>query len=722
MQVKVGKILKENGNSLSFVVIILLFQLFTDIVVALNIAFARQVIAFVYLTFILGLIVLKALKWDRKHFSEVILFAIGLDIALIMFIGLVIDVLLPLFGMSAPLTTFNLLVAMNIVVVLSCLAIVIRGDSSKINLKAFGWRAVLLAAIPILAIYGALTVNNNGSNAILLVMLATIAGLIIATTMSKKLVPERFYPIILLVIAIALVFHSSLSTNYILGFDIHSEYHVFKQTDNAAYWDPQFSSLDDRINKGNNMLSSTIYPTVYSKIADIDSTWLMKILFPLLLSFLPLALYSLYSLKFRKEVAFLGAAFVVVNLAFFGTDGFPTKQMVGELFFVLLFLVLLSKEIGRNERTLLFIVFSASLIVSHYSMAYIFLFVVSVTWVTLYIIRKLKMSSEVSCQIPLTFIAFFFVLTFGWYIFTTAATSFDALTQVSGRIARNFMSDFLNPVARSETVLRGLGGGEAVSFAHLIGRIWFYLAELLIVLGVTMMVVKKKFSKFGREYAIFSLISFSILVMAIIIPNFAAYFRMERFYQISTLFLAPFFVLGGITVFNFLTRRKNKALALNLILVVLVPFFLFESGLIYEVTGDVSYSIPLSRYKWDLNTKYERVVDGKEVAAAVWLKAESASSDSLIYSDYISFYKVLTSYGSFSSEKTHELLNKTRFGNDTAYIFMREVNTIEGIMISLDYSAWNVSDIQPTLNNQNVIYSNRDDVIFFVQGKTTPTK
>ena len=711
--------MKVNSETLSFLVAILFFQLSTDIAVALDVSFARQVLAFVYLLFIPGFVVLKALKWDKRHLIEVVLFSLGLSIALVMFVGLIIDLTLPVFGIIAPLTALNLLTAMNLIVILSCAVVAMRGVSAKNSFSVSGWRSLLFAVVPILAVSGALVVNNGGSNIILLAMLATVAGLITVAIISKKLIPPRFYPILILAIAVALVLHSSLSTNYILGYDINSEYYAFTQTSDASYWNPHFNSTDFRVTRGMSMLSSTIFPTVFAKITNIDPTWLMKILFSLVLSFVPLALYRLYSLKLKKEVAFLGASFVMCNLVFFGTEGFPTKQMVAELFFVLLFLVLLNDEIGGNEKTFLFIVFGASLVVSHYSMAYIFLFMIFATWALLYLMRYLKISSKISLAIPLTFVVFFSLITLGWYIFTISSTIFDSLVQVVGDVARNFIGDFLDPFSRSQTVLKGFGAVSAVSFAHQIGRIWFYLAELLIVLGVALSFFKKRFSKFGEEYSILTLISLSILISAIIIPNFASYFRMERFYQISTLFLAPFLVLGGLAVFNFITRRKHKVLALNLVLLVVIPFFLFESGFIYEVTRDVSYSIPLSRYRWDFNTKYEQVIDGKEVAAAVWLHNQTAPSDALIYADFTVLQKTLVGYGLSTGEITRELKNNTKFGNTTAYIFMREVNVIGGIMISQALPSWNVTDIEPFLINQNLIYSDRDNVVFYVQAATT---
>jgi len=696
---------------------ILTFQLLTDLVVILDIAYARQIIAFVYLTFVPGYAVLKVLKLDKGDFYESLLFTVGLSIALLMFVGLFLDLLLPIFGMNAPLTTMVLLGAMNAIVVPSCLAIHFRGIHVRWANHFFDYPSLLFMIIPLLGICGTLFVNYSGNNVILLIMLAVIAGLIVTGTVWRKILPEKIYPLAILVMAVALVFHSALVTNYLFGYDVHSEYNVFKQTDSAAYWNPTFSSVDDRIGKGHDMLSSTILPVIYSKIAAIQGTWLMKILFSLILSFVPLALYKLYSLKLRKEVAFFAAFFVMANFTFFGTDGFPTKQMVGEFYYVLLFFVLLKNEISNAQRSFFFVLFGASLVVSHYSMSYIFLLLISITWVLVAGMRHFNIGPRITSRLSSSLILIFFTTSFAWYIFTSTSAPFDAIVKVGEQVSQSFFVDFFNPLARTPTVLRGLGVAQSVSFGHQIGQIFFYAAELLIIVGVAIMMIKKENAKFGHEYAILSVLNLMILVMAIVLPNFARYFRMERFYQVSLLFLAPFFVLGGEAVFDFITRRKHQALALKLILIVLIPFFLFETGFIYEVTRDYSYSIPLSNYRMDLLSKYDRIVDGKEVVAANWLLVNSVSSKTLVYGDYISTYKVLTSYALMSGETLRELLNTTQFTSGSNYVYLREVNTICDVMRSQFFN-WNTSDVQWILNNQSLIYSNKDSMIFFVRGET----
>jgi len=632
---------------------------------------------------------------------------------------LFLNELFHIIGLALPLSTVPLLVTMNFIVLLPCLWLCLKDRSAALGDLVLSHHLLLFIVIPLLGISGALAVNNFGNNSLLLVMLMIIAGFVALGTVYKKVLPAKFYPIAILAIAVALLLHSSLITNYLVGWDVHSEYHVLRLTDSAAFWNSTVSSWDDRVSTGNSMLSITILPTIYSTIIDIDGTWLLKILYPLLLSLVPLILYKTYSARMKKEVAFLSAFFLMSNLAFFATEGFPAKQMIGELFYVLLFLVILKEKTGVFERSFFFVVFSAGLVVSHYSMSYIFIFLILLTWSFITGLGFFTSRVQRNARITLSMILIFSTIAFAWYIYTSASSPFNAIVEISEHISRNFIADFFNPSARATTVLRGLGGGQTISLGHQIGQIVFYIAEFFIVVGIARMLFKKEYNLFGQEYAILSVLNLVLLMTCIVVPNFARFLRMERFYQISLLFLAPFFVLGGETIFKLISKRRNQTLALNLTLIVLIPFFLFETGFIYETTGDFSYSLPLSIYKMDRVKLYDRITDEKEVVAAQWLSNYLNSSLSLVYGDVISNYHVLTSYGMISAQNFREFSNTTKFASSATYVYLRGVNTIEGIMRATGYS-WDLSDMHPILDNQNIIYSNKDSQIYWITGKTNP--
>ena len=713
------EILNRSKSFPAFVQFAMLFQIFTNIIVQLDVPYVRQIVGFIYLTFVPGFVVLKAFKLAKGDFYETLLFSVGLNIVLLMFIGLFLNWLLPIVGLASPLSTLPLLVTMNFVVLLSCLWYCIKDTNIPSNNLALSYHLPLLFTIPLLGILGALVVNSFGNNFLLLLMLMIIAGFVALGIVYKKILPTKFYPLAILAISVALVFHTSLITSYIVGWDYHSEYHVFQLTNNAAHWNSTFNSWDDRIATGNSMLSVTILPTTYSKIANMDGTWLLKILYPLLLSLLPLALYKIYSAQMKKEVAFLATFFLVSNLAFFGIEGFSAKQIIGEYFYVLLFLVILKEKRNTFEKSLFFVLFSAGLVVSHYSMSYIFLFLILTSWLLLTIMHFLNIRVRTTLRITLNMILIFFTISFAWYIFTSSSTPFNAILKVGEQISENFQADFFNPSARTTTVLRGLGEGQTISFGHQIGQIIFYITEFFIVVGIVKMLFKKEHMNLSKEYALLSVLNLGILMMCIIIPNFARYFRAERFYEISLLFLAPFCVFGGESIFQFISRRKNSTLALNLILIFLIPFFLFETGFIYEITEDFNYSLPLSMYRMDRILLYRRITDGREVTAACWLSNYMSSSHFLVYGDFISTSHVLTSYGMMSAEDFRQLSNTTQFRSSNNYIYLRGVNVIEGKIEGISNS-WNTSDISPVIDSQNIVYSNGYCEILFTT-TTSPT-
>jgi uncharacterized membrane protein len=694
---------------------IILLQIATDIVVLLDIAVARQIISFVYLTIAPGYVLLKAIRLKTKNPIDTLLYSVGLDIAALMFIGLLLDTLLPIVGSTSPLSTMPLLMALNVVVLSCCVLVYLRDGSNVFRKIEFPKRYLLLAIIPCLAVIGAFAMTVWGRNLVLLVMLASIPVLATFITLWRRKFSPQFLGLALFAMALALLLHTSMVTNYLVGYDINSEFQAFQLTDNSSHWISGFSSLDNRISKGYSMLSVTIFPTVYSKIGAIDGTLLFKVLFPLILGFVPLALYSFYSSKISKIEAFLAIFLILSNLTFFNTEGFPVKQMIGEFFFVLLLLVVLKNEMSPFHRTSLFLIFGAGLAVSHYAMSYLFLFFLLVPWVIYKASRYAIFSLGRNTRIGLSFIVLLFVVTFGWYIYTSSSAPFDALVNFGGQVSRNFISDFFNPSTRTTTVLTGIGVTGAASFAHLAGRLFFYLSEFLIIMGVLRTLWKKEFARFGSDYTMFSILGLAILISCIAVPNFAKYFRVERFYQISLLFLAPFFIIGIQTISGFLTTRflktHKETLALGLILIAVVPLFFFETGFIYETTKDFSYSVPLSMYRIDKISLYDRTTDAKEVAAALWLSNLQDHAHNLIYCDFVSLPNVLTSYGMMSGANLRELLNNTKFLKDGNYVFLRGVNTQEGIVESQTVENFNITNIQSALESQSLVYSNKNAVI-----------
>ena len=675
-------------------IVMLLAQIALCFTIIFNIPVARQVIGFFYLTFVPGFAILRLLKL-KLEMAGTILFAAGLSIAFLMGVGFFMNLLGPLIDISKPLTLIPLMVVTNIIVVLFLFR---EWHNSESHTSSTGYKkltalGIVLVALLALSIVGTRLVNTPPytNNTLLLLMLIFISVLVGLAAFSRKLVSPEFYPLILFAVALALLFHVSLFSNYIHGGDIFGEYSAFKLTLRNSYWNPTLSG------KLYAMLSVTILPTIYSTVLDLERTWILKIVYPLIFALVPVGLYQLFKSRVSKEVAFFSVFFFVANMIFFNEVAELARQMIAELFYVLLFLTILNKNIQGSAKWLCFIVFSFGLVVSHYAMSYIFLGFAFVFWLFNFL-RKRKM------RITASMVILFSIMAFAWYIYVSQSATFDALVSMVDHIRENFVSDFMNPQSRGSQVLQGTGFQGLETFWHLVGRYVFYATELLVMIGLLGLLLKRRKSFFNDEYNTMAFLNILLVVACIVVPNLATTFNMTRFYHISLFFLAPFCILGGIDVLNLLSRKKvkKKYLSLVVVLIVIIPFFLFQTGFVYEVTGEESWSLPLSAYRFStLKLSSMGVLGETEVSGAIWL-SQYGDFNRYVYADITS--GAIFAYKDIQNSVWLSLGVPVVNGS---YVYLRQYNIYDGVVFSSYGSVgmFNVTQIVPSLNMTNLIYS-----------------
>ena len=231
--------------------------------IGLSIPIVRQLIGFIYLTFIPGIIILRILKLHKLGSIETLLYAVGLSIALLMFIGLFMNTFYPLFGIPGPISTAPLIITISVVVLILCtLCYFIDkdfSDSSFIDIKdIFSPLVLFLIFVPFLAIFGTYLVNFYGNNILLLLLLVMIAVIVILIGFDKII---NNYPLVIVVIAISLLFHNSLSSMYLVEWgDISFEYWIAKVVMMNSVWDPTIPT------NLNGMPSITILLPLFSNI------------------------------------------------------------------------------------------------------------------------------------------------------------------------------------------------------------------------------------------------------------------------------------------------------------------------------------------------------------------------------------------------------------------------------------------------------------------------
>jgi uncharacterized membrane protein len=698
-------------KSSNFLAVIVFLQFAAFVTVFFDVPVARQVFCFVYLTFVPGLVIIKLLRLNELSDLEQFLLSIGFSVAFLMLIGLVTNESLFALGFSRPLSLLPLMIIVNAFVLVGGFFACLRSEGVGFwklkTMRGVLPFAVPLTVVPILSIVGAMWVNIYESNVILLLLLAVVPSVFVIGIICSKLLPSRFYALAVFVIAIALLFHSSLISQYWVpyGSDTSGEYLVFKTTQNNAYWGQSFANSN--IARYNSMLSITILPTVYSVVMNLDATFVIKMLYPLLFAFVPLALYCLWRTSFGDKKAFAAAFLLMATNAFYGEMLGLARQMVAMLFFVLLLLVMLSDKMKPSSKVVSFMIFSFALVVSHYDLAEIFLFLILAVWVSSVAMKRF------SRNLSVTMILSFFVIAFSWYLFASGSATFDSIVSTANHVLQQ-LGQFFNPSSRGTTVLIALGLESSPSILNSVSRVFAYLTELFTVVGFIGLIKGRKKRQLKIEYFVLTIMAMTLLAALVLVPGLAATMNMTRFYQVLLFFLAPLCILGIENFARLLFKRRVALGASILIVIVLVPYFLFQTNFMYEVTGSQSWSFPLSKYR--MTNTYLRwnigYFDESEIVGALWLSQNVNVESSKVYADASSVNVVLHGYAMILNT---EVLSNVTVPSANATIYLNRANLVDEIGVVLDYF-WNTTSISSTLNFANKVYSNGGCEIYETPG------
>ncbi len=358
-----------------FIKLIFIIQLLMLFLVGLNhkginIPIISQLTGFIYLTFIPGFLILRILRIHEIGSVKTLLFAVGLSIVSVMFLGFTANMVLPLIGISSPLSTIPITVVISVYVLLLSILSYIRdkdfnGPSLIDTNDLFSPVFLFLCLIPFMAIFGSYTMNIYHNNIISMLLLALIAVTFVMVVFDK--IPKKLHLFTLWVVSISLLYVSSLISPYVWGWDIQNEYYLANLVLNYSYWNYM---LPDAYN---SMLSIVMLGPIYSMLTNLSLDYVLKIIFPFLFSLVPLGLYKIFKTQtHNSKIAFM-AVFLFISFNTFYIELISlTREMTAELFLILLLLLFLDRKLKPNLMVLM-VIFSMGLVVSHYSTAYFFI-------------------------------------------------------------------------------------------------------------------------------------------------------------------------------------------------------------------------------------------------------------------------------------------------------------------------------------------------------------
>lgn len=697
--------------------------------IGLHIPIIRQIIGFVYLVFLPGVVLIRILRLHNLSNIEMLLCSVGLSLSTLMFTGFFMNLLYPLIGLEKPISLFSLVVIISIIMLSMCVICYVRdkdfAEYCYIDIKDLlkpQWQ--LLCTLPLMAVIGTYLVNYYKQNILLLIMIILIAIFTILICFNKFF-STNIYSFAIFIFAISLIYHHTLISKYLLIHDVYMEYHVAKLVVNNSYWNLNLP------NQNNAMLSNIMLAPIFYHICNLNLTYVFKLFYPLIFSLMPVGLFNLYKNYMTDKMAFLSCFLVILINPFYTIVASTTKQSTAEFYLVLLIIVLLKKGVDKITKSLLSIIFSVSIIVSHYGTSYLvmFSFIFNALFLTYFnkvgynFFRKYNMQRNNS--VTLSFILIYVVFAFMWYIYVSNSETFNIIVRMGNHIVDTVFNDFLNP-----KYSRGMFAISETPPSHLyfVYKLFHLAIQLFIMIGLFRTVFSKKESQFEKEYIGFSLSFFIILISAIVIPKFAA-MHPSRLYQLALLFLAPFSIIGFMTIIEFLNKYISNLLkiwnlkhAIPLLYIIFTIYYLFNIGFLFEILNDHPRSVSISQNKIkkygnieERGSLYRTIMTEQDVFSSKWL-SKNMNYNKNIYATYGwgDGAAVLHSYGLIPEKNVsirYMLNDKTKNIEKGSYIYLLYVNVIEGIRFDNDPNLgrplyFHMNDVYPIIKEKNKIYTN----------------
>lgn len=739
MKIQMGKFLK----------IILAIQLaaigsFWFDYIGIEIPIFREMLCFIYLVFIPGILILGILRLDKLSMIETVLYSIGLSCSILMFVGLFMNTIYPVFGITKPLSTIYLLITLIILISALYLLCYARNadytpsffNSLNVNLL-FSSYTLSFLLMPFLAIFGAYSVQFYDNNILLLLLLVLIAIIPIFVAFDK--IPNKTYPLLIFVISISLLYHNVLSSMYIQGFDIHIEYYFANLVKLDSYWNPSIASTT------NSLLIDTMLAPIFSKVFAMSLTWVFKIIYPFLLSLLPVALYQVYRGQTNDKIAFFACFFFMSFLSFYTSLPVHAKQVGATFFLSLLILLAINKKINNIKRTILLVIFIFSLIVSHYGTTYIFIIWLIFAYTSVLFGSKLGKIINTTNITTLNFMMLSIISALAWYMYTAGSSAFNAVVHIGDHVINSIFTEFLNPVEH---------GGvywitKNLTIPWEIFRILNFISQFFILFGVAYTVIQKlKHKEKGtmdiqNDFLLFAIVCLVLLGSSIILPYSVGRGSMTlgRVYFLVLIILAPFCIIGGLKIMHTLSSFINKSVHFNYLIseanafkflsVFFAIFLLFNTNFTFEIIqetygNDCSHSPSISQPRikrcgtieekiYYYNYNYPK----QDVYGAKWLGKHKGGARVLV--DSVESSQILTSYGMIQGfYKVYPHGDIPRWA-ENSYVYLRKINYVDNIM-HVEYSMrmitgyekdwWNTSEIFPILEERNKIYSNGGSVVY----------
>ena len=603
-----------------------------------------------------GYLLLNTINHNLKSRWEVASLSLGLSVLLLMVGGLALNSLHAL-GLERPLETVNIFAMLD----LYTIALIIANKNKFISvsklrliptLEEFGFLSVL-TILPILAVGGAIRLNNGASDVLTMILFAMIPVVFMLLIWRKNV--KHLYPYAVFMFALSVLLTTSLRGWGITGHDIQHEFSVFQIALKNAFWDTKY--IDGPYNA---CLSITILPVVISKITAISSAYIYKAVYQLIFAFGIIPIYLFTKKLSNSRIALIAAMLFVSFPTFLNDMPFLNRQEMAFVFFGLILLVNIAK-IAYKPKMLLTILLIAGLLLSHYSSNYIAIGMFIMAWAIYQLlihskkgIKKLKIPV---LSIPVLIVAL--LMTFIWNVqITSTAPNLESVINKGINIIKTGKLESSNSISygvtgpkvkSSEQVLKDYANEAANNspvfspeanmpltpigtwLSHFVNvesvqkdiRLGSASAlQILLVIGIVILFIKQRVSKSKNIYESYflalAITSLLVLVVMTLVPGLSVSYGITRLFQQTLVITSIPIIIATSFIFGFLKKSK-----IYIVAGLYALLFLHLSGFATQLLGGYPPQLALNNAGTYYNIYYSHTSD---TTATTWLTATDSKS------------------------------------------------------------------------------------------------
>jgi uncharacterized membrane protein len=331
-------------------------------------SWAVQLLLVPLLLIVPGVILLRTLRMDGATIAMNPVYVPAASVLVLMASSLGVDLIGPPIGITAPLRAAPLLVALEVVCValLACSLNAPPRTDIPWGLLSRPDRLAWPLLVPLLSAAGALRLNSGHTAHVAEFAVVVVIIVLVAAFLFAPRCDDSLLLVIVFAAALAMMWSFSLRGDLVYGFDISSEYHSLNQTVTAGVW-----HVSHRGDAYGAMLSVTVLPAALHALSGIPALFIFKAVYPVIGALFPVAVFSLARRVLAGRWAFMAAALVVIQQAFFQELPALARQEIALVLFGALVCAVLDTSLSTRMRCAFVCLLTLGMVVAHYSTTYL---------------------------------------------------------------------------------------------------------------------------------------------------------------------------------------------------------------------------------------------------------------------------------------------------------------------------------------------------------------